>query len=188
MRFMPMPMPMPSIIRSPIFVWCCCALLLVALGFVAWNAATGQNSDAFVWCGIAVIAALIIHSREQIPPFHGFLLSLAVAVNGAGYTMTLWHEETLFDEIVHAFTTFAGLAAIGWALVRRGGKLARSRAALSWSLLGLALMLGLLWEVFEYWIGIIGTPKDTAIDLAMDMIGACAAAALSCWIQSRARA
>jgi hypothetical protein len=90
----------------------------------------------------------------------------------------------LFDEIVHAFTTFAGMAAIGWALVRRRGTPAHSRSALSWSLLGLALVLGLLWEAFEYWIGIIGTPKDTAIDIAMDMAGAALAAALSAWLQA----
>lgn len=162
-------------------------MLAVALGFVAWNGATGQTSDALVWCGIAGIAAGTIYFRERLPPFYGFLLALAAAVNGAGYTMTLWHDETLFDEIVHGFTTFAGMAAIGWAMVRSGGKFERSRSALFWSMIGLGLVLGLLWEVFEYLIGIVGTPKDTMIDIVMDMIGASAAAALSCWIMPDAR-
>lgn len=176
---------MPPIIRNPIFLWGCVALLAVALSFVAWNGATGQTIDAYVWCGIAVVTAGVVYFRERLSPIYGFLIALAAAVNGAGYTMTLWHDETLFDEIVHAFTTFAGMAAIGWALHRSDTKLRSSRTVLMWSIIGLGLVLGLLWELFEYLIGIIGSPRDTIIDLAMDMIGAGAAAALTCWIASR---
>ena len=179
-------MPTPPIIRPPVFAWCSGAVLAVALGFVAWNGVTGQVSDALVWCGIAAVAAIIFAVRDRLPPLYGFLLALAAAVNGAGYTMTLWHDETLFDEIVHGFTTFAGMAAIGWALARRPGKLRESRSFLVATMLGLALVLGLLWELFEYLIGIIGTPRDTGIDVVMDMIGASLAAALTCWRMSRA--
>lgn len=176
-----------SITHNAIFSRGTLAILAAALGLAAWNAASGQINDALVWCVIAAIAAGLWYFKAQLPPLHGFLIALAAAVNGAGYTMTLWHDETLFDEIVHGFTTFAGMAAIGWAMMRSGGKFERSRTALFWGMIGLGLVLGLVWEAFEYLIGIIGTPRDTIIDIVMDMIGASAAAVLSCWLIPDAR-
>jgi len=178
---------MPPLIRHPVFARCILAVLGIALGFVARNGMTGQTSDALVWCGIALVAAIIFYVRDTLPPLNGLLLALAAAVNGAGYTMTLWHDQTLFDEVVHGFTTFAGMAAIGWALVHKRGELRDARAALVGTMLGLALLLGLLWELFEYLVGIIGTPRDTAIDVLMDMIGASVAITQTSWLLSRLR-
>lgn len=112
--------------------------------------------------------------------FVGFLLMLAVAVNAGGYLLGLWHDETLFDEAVHAYTSFAVMAAVGTALVRR--RLVRAftnRIYLAFAAIG--LLLGLLWEAVEWTMGIIGGRTDTLLDLSMDTVGALAAAALVSW-------
>ena len=103
------------------------------------------------------------------PSFYAALLALAALVNLAGYLFSLWHEETIFDEAVHAFTSFALVAAIGRA------RAARTRTLSVWAQLGIALVLGVAWEVFEWMVGMIGTMRDTAIDLAMDAAGGLAA-------------
>ena len=45
--------------------------------------------------------------------FVAFLLMLALTVNAAGYLLGLWHEKTMFDEAVHAYTSFAVMTAVG---------------------------------------------------------------------------
>lgn len=117
--------------------------------------------------------------------FLTFLLITAAGVNAAGYLLGLWHDETIFDEAVHFFTTFAITAAIGTALVRSGMLQATSRIYLVVPALG--LLLGLSWEVIELIIGIIGGRTDTLFDLAMDLAGALAAAALVCWLVAKAQ-
>ncbi len=104
------------------------------------------------------------------------LLAIAGLINTAGYLFNLWHDKTIFDEAVHMFTTFAGIAAIGF-LGHRAGWLP-SGARRWFAMLALGLVLGIAWEFFELAIGIIGSPRDTIIDLAMDVLGAFAAAVL----------
>jgi len=107
------------------------------------------------------------------------LLIVAATVNAAGYILGLWHERTLFDEIVHAFTTFAGMTALIW-MATRDGRVLNGASALS--VIAFALLagfiLGLVWEGFEWLIGIIGNQRDTLVDLAMDSLGAVAAGVL----------
>lgn len=113
--------------------------------------------------------------------FVAFLLMLALTVNAAGYLLGLWHEKTMFDEAVHAYTSFAVMTAVGTALVHR--RLVRTlirRVFLAFAAIG--LLLGLLWEAIEWIIGIIGGRTDTLLDLSMDAVGALAAAALISWV------
>lgn len=108
--------------------------------------------------------------------FYWALLGLALLINAAGYGLTLWHDETVFDEVVHAFTSFACVAAIGRILV--GRRAVQPSGKLMLLLLFLGICLGVVWEVFEWLIGIIGNRHDTLIDLAMDVIGTLVAALL----------
>ncbi len=108
-----------------------------------------------------------------------FLLCLVVAVNVAGYVLNLWRERTMFDELVHAATSFAGMAALMWVAARRARRLNGMRGiAVVATALVAGLILGLAWEGFEWLIGIIGDQRDTLIDLAMDCLGAAAAGLL----------
>ncbi|MDQ3481895.1 MAG: hypothetical protein M3448_00535 [Pseudomonadota bacterium] len=101
-------------------------------------------------------------------------------MNAAGYLLSLWHDETLFDEAVHFYTSFAVVAAIGW-LALRGASPRRSPPTW-WVLVAAGVLLGLAWEAFEWAIGIIGSGHDTMMDLAMDTAGAGAAAALLTYV------
>ena len=79
----------------------------------------------------------------------------------------------MFDELVHAFTTFAGITALIW-MATHNGRLLDGASALSVvaSALLAGLILGLVWEGFEWVIGIIGSQRDTVVDLAMACLGA----------------
>lgn len=108
--------------------------------------------------------------------FYAALLIVAALVNAAGYLLNLWHEETVFDEVVHFYTSFAVVAAIGRAALAAGRLRRRGSRWTALPLIG--LVLGLAWEAFEYAIGIIGSRHDTLMDLAMDMAGALLATVL----------
>lgn len=168
------------------FVWLTRLLLLGVAGALAWAIATSRSDGAIAWGAVAAVIIALLMLRSKLPSLFGLLLAVAATVNGTGYALTLWHDRTMFDEVVHAFTTFAGLAAISWALVRTY-RIDGSGQRLWWTLIGIGVLLGVVWEGFEWLIGIIGSPKDTAIDLAMDMLGALAAAALIAWTAGTGR-
>lgn len=179
-------MRLPILFRHAVFLWGCRAILVLAVGFLIWAAMIAHWQDALVWGAIGAVTAVVLYARDTLPPFHGFLLALAAGVNGAGYALTLWHTETFFDEAVHGFTSFAGMAAIGWWLCRRHG-VQLSCPVLFGIIVAVGLGLGLLWEGFELLIGIIGSPRDTLIDLGMNGVGAAVAAALTCCLRPAAR-
>ena len=104
------------------------------------------------------------------------LVVVAGAVNLVGYLLNLWHDETVFDEAVHLYTSFAVVAAIG--RLALGSAALPDRLSRWWSLLIIAVLLGLAWEAFEWVIGIIGGGRDTIMDLVMDTVGGAIAAAL----------
>jgi hypothetical protein len=176
-------MKAPAIVRHPAFLWASGGVILAALVLLILSSLSERWGDVVAWGAIAVVAIAVIEGRDRLPALLGFLIALTAAVNGAGYALTLWHEETSFDEIVHFFTTFAGMAAIGWALLdaRSIGRL--SRTNLFVTIVGIGFILGVLWEGFEALIGISGRPKDTLIDLLMDSGGAALAAGLICWLK-----
>ena len=110
---------------------------------------------------------------------YALLVALAVLLNAAGYLLSLWHEETVFDEAAHLFTSFAGMAALG--------RIAAATPAFGGSappllvFIAVGLLLGIAWEGLEWLLGIIGGLHDTILDLLMDSAGAAAAAALVGW-------
>lgn len=110
---------------------------------------------------------------------YALLVALAVLLNAAGYLLSLWHEETAFDEAAHLFTSFAGMAALG-RIAAATPAFGRSAPPL-WVFIGVGLLLGIAWEGLEWLLGIIGSLRDTLIDLVMDGTGAAAAAALLRW-------
>lgn len=154
-----------------------------AIGWAIWELLHARWAAGVALGGVAAIAASALYFRGRLPPFFGLLLALAALVNAGGYVLTLWHQESAFDEATHFVTSFAGLAAIGWALAGKS-RFASRPAMLFLSLLAIGMALGALWEVLEWAIGIIGSFRDTLMDLAMDTVGIAAAGALSLWIAS----
>ncbi|MDQ3074220.1 MAG: hypothetical protein M3Q88_01215 [Pseudomonadota bacterium] len=164
---------------SSVLAVSCLLLVVAALFGSAFSVAEDNWMGAAAWAACATIGVLALIFRRTLPPLFGLLLIIAAVVNTAGYVFDLWRDRTMFDEIVHAFTTFAGLASAGWLFLRQ-----RPQAGdkLIWIAVGVGLAAGLAWEAFEYAIGMIGDLKDTIIDLVMDMIGAAAAGALVRWL------
>jgi hypothetical protein len=142
--------------------------------------------EGAVLLGLAVLSGVALHFQRALPSGIMLLLIVAVTVNAAGYIIGLWHERTMFDEFVHAFTTFAGMTALIW-MATRDGRLLDGASALSVvaSALFAGLILGLVWEGFEWLIGIIGNQRDTLVDLAMDCLGAATAGVLFTGFQDR---
>ncbi len=82
---------------------------------------------------------------------------------------------TWFDSLMH----FLGGLWVGVTALTIYGKVGMSnKQSILWAVLG-ALSVGILWELFEYTIGMIFSPGnyalDTATDLIMDVVGGAAA-------------
>lgn len=136
----------------------------------ALNAAFGGSwMAALAWASCVLVGAVALASRRKLPPLIGLSLLIAAMVNAAGYTLNLWHERTPFDEAVHAFTSFAAMAAATWVLLAGGVASWRTVIPLA---IGMGIVAGLAWEAFEWLIGIVGDWRDTAIDVLMDAAGA----------------
>ncbi len=165
--------------RSSVLALLCLLLVIAALFGGALSLAEANWTGAAAWAACATVGVLALIFRRALPPLFGLLLIVAAMVNTAGYVLGLWHERTMFDEIVHAFTTFAIVAAAGWLFLRERPQ---PEGKLIWIAVGVGLVAGCAWEAFEYAIGMIGGLRDTLIDLIMDMIGAAAAGALLRWL------
>lgn len=145
-------------------------LLIAALLAKAWIA----RQPNLVWAmGIFLVATLALQLlRNRLPGSFIFMLVLAALLNGAGGTYDWFNVYAWFDESVHTYTGFAGMAAIGHVWAGDGdARGERRRERLVWWCAGLGLVLGIGWEVIEEVIGDLEF-WDTASDLVLDTIGA----------------
>lgn len=162
-----------------IAAWAVAAVIAAAATLLAVR---GSWVEAGATAALAALALFFLSARRRLPAVFSFLFVLAGAVNAAGYVAELWKTPSWFDEAVHAGTSFTVMAAIGWLMLARS-HLWSSGSTLKFALAigGIGLGLGLLWEVFEWVIGIIGSHWDTFMDLIMDTIGAVTAALFCAW-------
>ena len=175
----------PALIDRRAFGWLTVAAALLAAGGAIHYLLDQRWLDAAALGAIALFGALAAE-RKWLPSLLALLLVLAGLVNVLGYVLTLWHEQTSFDEIVHAFTSFAGCSAVTWLVIGRTAALGVGHpTAIVLVSAAIGLVLGLSWEAFEWSIGIIGDARDTWMDLAMDMIGALSAGLLCAWAAAR---
>lgn len=159
-------------LTSSIFTLLNIALLIGALALSARELLHGGWTTALAWAACAAVAIVVHLFRDKLPPFFGLMLTSAALVNAAGYVFNLWHQQTLFDESVHAFTTFAVMGAAGWFWLPATHR-PSTRFFLWFGVAG--VLAGVAWEIFEWAIGIIGDLRDTLIDLVMDSLGLAAA-------------
>lgn len=151
-------------------------LIVACLAVAGVYSLTADMMEGAVLIGLALISGVALHFQRTFPSTIMLLVIVAATVNAAGYVLGLWHERTPFDELVHAFTTLVGIIALLWLATRDGRPLSQaSGPSIIVSALVSGLVLGLAWEAFEWAIGIIGSPRDTLVDLTMDSLGAVAA-------------
>lgn len=131
-------------------------------------------------------ALAFIAARDHLPTLFTLLFVLAGLINALGYVLELWRTPHWFDEFVHVYTPFTVTASIGWLLFNRKQWHAKERP-LHFILFvtGLGLAIGVAWELFELAIGIIGTTRDTIVDLLCDTVGAIAAGIFCVWAANR---
>jgi VanZ family protein len=115
----------------------------------------------------------------------GFL-AIAILVNIGGYGLNLYERFNWFDDVTHAYTSFAITLLL--ALLLYGDMLAgvrKSPILLILTVASLGVALGALWEIAEWGYDqmtptndILGK-RDTMIDLILDTLGAVVAGFVS---------
>jgi hypothetical protein len=160
------------------FAWLGVALqagaLIAVLVLERWN---GGPSVALF---LAVSAALLL-LQDRLPSLISLLVIIAALANAAGWAWDLFKPVPLYDELVHAFTAFAGMAALGylgWTRGHIGAVPGSAQFVLGLAAAGLAL--GVLWELAEaLFLSLAWT--DTLIDLLLDTVGAALGGVLAGW-------
>ena len=111
---------------------------------------------------------------------------IAMLANIAGYVWNLYNQIRLFDEILHAFTTFAltlPIALLLYQVILIGAHSRPILFILTVACLGLAI--GAIWEIAEWAYdqivpgNVILGKNDTIIDLMVDTIGSIIAGIVS---------
>ena len=158
--------------------WAGVMLQLAALVFVLWSQ---QWNGAWTIAIFGALSVAFLLMQERLPSLIGFLVVLAALANAGGWAWEWYQMFVWFDEVVHAFTSFAVVSAITWIACSRdwidaaGGT---GRFMLWAAAVGFGL--GAVWEVCES-LFLNLTFWDTVVDLIMDTIGA----ALAGWLVRR---
>jgi hypothetical protein len=136
------------------------------------------------------IAALIFLVKDdRLPALFDFLFVIAALLNAGGWVGGWFYAPGPYDEITHAFTTFALTLALSFLVYRPMLTVFRQHTWLYlFTITSFGIAIGALWEVTEWTAGkilpaeVIGSLDDTIVDLIMDSLGAGFAAAISLWI------
>jgi hypothetical protein len=133
---------------------------------VVW---TAQQTKMTWALGIFLVSSLGIQSlKGRLPSLFIFMLVSVALLNGSGGAFEWFDGYVWFDEFVHTYTGFAGLAAIGFLYARDSE--ARRVKLVAWCA-GMGLALGIGWEIVEALGGELGL-VDTLSDIALDTLGA----------------
>lgn len=139
------------------------------------------------WNGLWTIGGFLIVSlafmmiQDRLPSLLDFLVVLAALLNAGGWAWNWFDLFVWFDEFIHFFTGFAGMAALGYVLWTRGTIKAEPGSGafvLRVALIGLGL--GIVWEIAES-LFLNLTFLDTIVDLVMDTLGAALGGWLAGW-------
>lgn len=150
--------------------------------------AQGQWQNALA-LGLFLVASLIFVIRDdKLPTLFDFLFVLAALANAGGWVFGWFYVPGPYDELVHAFTTFAISLALSFLVYQSMLPVFRQHTVLYLlTIASFGIATGGLWEVAEWTAGkvlateVIGSIDDTIVDLIMDSLGASLAALLSLW-------
>lgn len=144
----------------------------------------GMNKE---WTGVFVtgfffLLALVINAARQlrIPGLLRLLFALSGILVATGYVWDLY-PTGLFDELTHFFCSFTTTALVGFLFYRdrRASISHMPLIAIAFTIANLGVSVSVVWEFFEYFVGILGDLEDTLSDLALDMLGAALGGLLS---------
>lgn len=180
--------PTRKSLDHPVFHWLQVALMTVAAAWAVWEVVDGRFVFAIALFAVAGFGGMLLATPDRFVALFRLALLAAALVNAVGYIFELWEPKGPFDELVHAFTSFAGCAGIAWLLLGRSDLVSGRRP---WALVGvtvaIGVVIGIAWELFEWAVGIIGARDDTISDLVMDAIGALGAGLFCAWVAGKRR-
>lgn len=167
-----------------ILAWLGVALQVVALVAVLlmqrWN-------GAWIIGGFLALSVAFLLAEERIPSLIDFLVIVAAMINAAGWSWNLFNQFIWYDEVVHFFSAFAVVAALGYLLWSQGirrDEFSTTSLILRFGALGLGL--GIAWELIEMMFLNLSL-IDTLIDLLMDTLGAALAGPFTAWVARQQR-
>ncbi len=132
-----------------------------------------------------VLSVAFLLLQDRLPSLLTLLVIVAAVANAAGWAFNLYHRFAPFDELIHTFTAFTGMAALGylgWAY----GYIRAAPGSGTFVLIVAAtgLVLGIGWEILEsLFLNLSWT--DTLVDLLVDTVGAAAGGVLAGWVIRR---
>ncbi|WP_026736319.1 hypothetical protein [Fischerella sp. PCC 9605] len=168
-----------------VIAWVGQALLAV---FVIVAAFQGNWLNALGLACFLVVSLVFVIKDDRLPTLFDFLFVVAALLNAAGWVWGLFYMPGPYDEIVHAYTTFAITLALSFLVYSSMLNIFRNHKLLYLvTIASFGIAIGALWEITEWSAGkilpteVIGSLNDTMIDLVMDTVGAGLAAAISLW-------
>jgi hypothetical protein len=161
----------------------------IVLG-VAVLAAVVQGNwvNAAALAGFLIVSLVFVVKDDRLPTLFDFLFVVAALLNAGGWVWRLFYQPGPYDEITHAFTTFAITLALSFLVYRSMLTVFRQHKVLYLlTIASFGIAIGALWEVAEWTAGkilameVIESLDDTIVDLIMDSLGAGLAALISLW-------
>jgi hypothetical protein len=169
-----------------VIAWVGQALLTI---FVIVAALQGNWLNALALACFLVVSLVFVIKDDRLPTLFDFLFVVAALLNAAGWVWGLFYLPGPYDEIVHAYTTFAITLALSFLVYSSMLNIFRNHKLLYLvTIASFGIAIGALWEITEWSAGkilpteVIGSLNDTIIDLVMDTLGAGLAATLSLWV------
>ena len=157
------------------------AILLGSVGIV--TAALVETIIRADFSGSLVIGAFLLSLialkffRKNIADEAVIFFSAAAIFNTIGYRWNLYRAPGPFDEVAHAYTSFAVTLIAGQLLYGDFSKSFKNNFFLSlFTVANTGVVIGVSWEFFEWAVAILGDLNDTLSDLLLDWIGAAIAA------------
>ncbi|MBD2252147.1 hypothetical protein [Nostoc parmelioides] len=168
-----------------VIAWIGQALLAI---FVIVAAVQGKWLNALGLGFFLVASFVFVVQDDKLPTLFDFLFVLAALLNATGWVWGLFGKPGPYDEIVHAYTTFAITLALSFFVYSSMLNLFRNHTLLYLvTITSFGIAIGALWEIAEWSAGkvlstqVIESLDDTIIDLVMDSLGAALAALTSLW-------
>lgn len=143
--------------------------------------------------GLIIALSVFLADRGGISLLSQTLIVLTVYADTLGTAEDFYHRFSSYDKIIHTLGSAAVASTVGDVLLALS-----ERNKISWSpkkmmlvAIGIAISVGVLWEVYEY-VGdtILNTGRhisatDTEFDLASDTVGGIAGGLIFYWLNFR---
>jgi hypothetical protein len=140
----------------------------------------GKVQGGFTLIAFLVAALAFMGMQNRLPSLFDLLFVIAALLNAGGWVWNLFERVGPYDEITHAFTSFAVTLALSfWVYGALLTSFYSHRLLYVLAIASFGISIGVMWEFVEWAIGVIDSLQDTLIDLVMDSIGATLAAVIS---------